>query len=156
MEQHEINQPKTECVQEVNFKQMNVEACSCIPLMLPEDFRVYTDGDLILNHPFPGGEEKILPTYNHYTGKGGGYVAIYTKEKESGVYSVGNGIYVVGQVRVEGNYDGRIFLPTGYSLGDDITQDPAIIKICEQYFPKMAGKMWIGGDTGGWFGIQSN
>jgi hypothetical protein len=123
------------------------------PQMLPEDFRVYVSGNTVVNHPVRGFAEKILPTFNHYTGADGGYVAIYTHNAERGVYGVGGDIYVVGQVRIQGTYAGRIFIPTGYKPGDNITQDPAILAICEEYFPEMKGEMWVGGDTGGWYGI---
>ncbi|MBU6383451.1 MAG: hypothetical protein KGQ49_05405 [Verrucomicrobia bacterium] len=122
--------------------------------LLPADFHVYAGRGVVVNHPGIGLEEKTLPTINHYKGKNGGYVAIYTGNAEKGVYGVGGGIYVVGQVRVPGHYEGRYFIPAGYNSDDNINHDPEILKICEQYFPDMKGEMWIGGDTGGWFGIQ--
>lgn len=139
---------------EKNFK-------AAIPFMLPEDFKVYFHDGIILNWQ-PGGFEEIpLPTYNDYQGKDGGYVALYTRDPEAGLYSVGDEggstIYVMGQVRVQGYYNGRIFIPTAgdhpYVLGDNITRDEKILKICKQYFPEMQNDFWIGGDTGGWFGI---
>ena len=110
----------------------------------------------LLPHNFraPGYGERILPTINHYAGKDGGYVAIYTRDSKEAVYSVGNGIYVAGQIRVKGRYIGRIFYPDGYAIGDDITRDPRILRLCHQYFPEFESDIWIGGDTGGWFGIQ--
>lgn len=82
-------------------------------------------------------------------------VAIYTRDPEAGLYSVGDGIYVMGQVRVKGEYVDRIFVPEGYRLGDEITRDPKILETCEKYIPDMQNDFWIGGDTGGWFGIDS-
>ena len=89
------------------------------------------------------------PVFKPYTGADGGYVAIYTRDREHAVYSVGDGIYVPGLIRVQGRYIGRIFYPTGYDLGDDITQDSAILQLCDKYFPELKGNDWIGGDTGG-------
>lgn len=121
------------------------------PHLLPEDFVVYVLGEgIVVGGYFPEAEPRILPTYNHYQGIDGGYVAIYTHDETQGVYSVGEGIYVVGQLRVPGQYVGRIFVPTGYTYGDDITQDPEILSICHSYFPGLEGRIWIGGDTGGW------
>lgn len=129
---------------------------SAISFLLPEDFAVYYDGKTVINwQPSSRFEKKYLPTFNHYMGEDGGYVAIYTRDKDAGIYGVGGGIYVVGQIRVQGHYDGRIFIPKGYKRGDNITQDPELLSVCEIYFPEMAGRMWIGGDTGGWFGIQN-
>lgn len=122
---------------------------------LPSDFKVYINPITkeVINYPEFNFEEKVLPTFNHYLGEDGGYVAIYTRKKGLGIYSVGGNIYVAGQLRVKGNYSGQIFYPEGYQLGDDISQDKEILEICNKYFPDLKGKMWIGGDTGGWFGI---
>ena len=134
------------------FSAVNVHAS---PFFLPEDFAVYTDGKMVINwQPSPLFVKKHLPTFNFYNGEDGGYVAIYTHDSDAGVYGVDKDIYVIGQIRVEGHYEGRIFIPKGYKAGDDITQDPELLEICEKYFPNMAGRMWVGGDTGGWFGIQ--
>lgn len=122
---------------------------------LPSDFKVYvnTFTKEEINHPEEGYIEKILPTHNHYQENDGGYVAIYTREKEQGIYSVGDEIYVAGQIRVKGQYINRVFYPEGYIEGDNITQDSEILEICNKYFPALKNKMWIGGDTGGWFGL---
>lgn len=144
-------------------KKNDCKACADqIPFMLPEDFKVYTNNrGLILNWPRPGLKEITLPTFNDYLGEDGGYVALYTRDPNAGLYSVGNEggstIYVMGQVRVQGYYHGRIFIPTdgdrAYKLGDNITRDEKILTICKQYFPEMQNDFWIGGDTGGWLGI---
>lgn len=94
-------------------------------------------------------DQKSLPVFKPYTGADGGFVAVYTHDKEQAVYSVGDDIYVAGLVRVQGHYVGRIFYPTGYGPGDDITHDAAILKLCDKYFPQLKGRDWIGGDTGG-------
>jgi hypothetical protein len=123
--------------------------------LLPEGlFTVYARGHFVSRSPWIGCNVRYLPTFNHYEGPNGGYVAIYTRDPNQGVYSVGEGIYVAGQVRVEGTYNRRIFVPLGFSLADDITQDSKILEICTFYFPDLKGKMWIGGDTGGWFGLR--
>lgn len=124
--------------------------------LLPHNFMVYVKGNTVINHPARGFESRILPTINHYAGVDGGYVALYTRKKAGAVYSVGDGIYVVGQIRVQGKYLNRIFFPKGYSEGDNITQDKRILALCHQYFPEFKGKVWIGGDTGGWYGVQKN
>ena len=129
----------------------NVSEDEEIPFLLPEDFKVYTNGKTVINHPYPGFTEKTLPTYNDYMGEDGGYVAIYTHDKKQGIYSVGGGIYVSGQIRVPGSYEGRTFIPAWREDGDNITRDARILEACSEYCD-MEGK-WLGGDTGGWFGI---
>lgn len=121
-----------------------------IPYMLPEDFKVYVKDGVVVNWPYPGFEEITLPTYNDYYGRNGGYMAMYTRDPELGCYCVGEDaygkIYVMGQVRVPGHYEGRIFKPS--------ISDEAVREICEKYFPGLESDFWVGGDTGGWFGIQ--
>jgi hypothetical protein len=46
--------------------------------LLPENFKVYVGENSVLNYPEDGYAEKTLPTFNHYKGKEGGYVAFYT------------------------------------------------------------------------------
>ena len=123
------------------------------PYLLEENLTVYSNGKTAIIHPKEGFKQYTLPTVNHYLGDDGGYVAIYTKDASAGIYSVGGGIYVAGQVRVQGSYQGRIFVPKGYTLDDDITKEPLFIHL-ENYFPHLRGKMWAGGDTGSWFGLN--
>lgn len=93
----------------------------------------------------------ILPTVNHYKGPKGGYVAVYSKQEKGSVYGVGAGIYVIGQIRLKGTYKGRIFIPLGCD-GIDISSMNYFKKLAAKYFPEFKGNIWVGGDTGGWFG----
>jgi hypothetical protein len=120
--------------------------------MLPEDFRVYVGEGGVINHPVPSYQEHILPTVNRYRGKDGGYIAIYSHNASQGVYSVGEGIYVIGQIRLQGKYIGRIFHPTGYE-GQDISAVEEFKRLADETFSACQGDCWAGGDTGGWFGI---
>jgi len=122
-----------------------------IPYWLPEDFRVYTNGQGVVGtHPGKGQglESRILPTVNQYTGNDGGYVAFYSRDPAKAVYSVGGGIYVIGQMRLKGRYIGRIFHPHGYE-NQDISVAPEFKELCRNTF---AVEGWAGGDTKGWFG----
>jgi hypothetical protein len=122
-------------------------------MLLPENFTVWVGNDIVATCPWPGAQSRTLPTVNHYVGADGGYVALYTRNPELAVYSVGGGIYVAGQLRIKGRYVGRIFWPEGYEVGSNITQDPEILALCARYFPKAAGQVWVGGDTGGFLGL---
>ena len=123
----------------------------CTPLLLGSCATLGTAGDA--SQPSPDSVLNSVPVFKPYVGADGGYVAVYSHDREHSVYSVGDGIYVAGLVRVQGSYIGRIFYPTGYGLGDDITHDATILRLCDHYFPKLNGQEWIGGDTGG-FGLQ--
>ena len=120
--------------------------------MLPEDFPVYVGEEGVINHPLSGYQEHILPTVNSYPGKDGGYIAIYSYNSSQGVYSVGEGIYVIGQIRLQGKYIGRIFHPAGYE-GQDISAAEDFKQLADETFDSCQGDCWAGGDTGGWFGI---
>lgn len=121
-----------------------------ISYLLPEDFYVYAKEDSVINWPAPGFEERILPTVNQYLENDGGYVAFYTRDKEKGIYSVGGGIYVVGQIRLKGQYIDRVFHPDGYEH-QDISAVEEFKKLGKETFQ---ADCWAGGDTGGWFGIE--
>jgi hypothetical protein len=120
---------------------------------LPLDFKVYvgTD-DSVVNWNAPGYSERVLPTVNRYKGTDGGYIACYSRNKEGSIYSVGDGIFVMGQIRLQGKYIGKIFHPIGYE-GKDISAAQEFKDLCNQTFPATQGAGWAGGDTGGWFGI---
>ncbi len=119
---------------------------------LPEDFKVYVGEGSVINHPVPGYQERILPTINRYQGNDGGYIAIYSRNASQGVYSVGGGIYVIGQIRLQGKYIGRIFHPLGYEE-QDIRALEEFKRLADENFSVCQGGCWAGGDTGGWFGI---
>jgi hypothetical protein len=121
--------------------------------LLPSPFPVYViENQGVVNHPYPGAKKVLLPTDNSYSGKSGCYVACYSHR--SGIYAVSPDISVMGQVRVPGEYIGRICQPKAYEW-QDISQAEAFSQLCAQKIKGCAaGDCWAGGDTGGWFGIQ--
>lgn len=119
-----------------------------VPYLLPTNFQVYTGpGYVVADCPFTGSAETTLPTLNTYIGNDGGYMAVYTHTANCSAYPISNGIYVAGQIRLEGTYQGGIFQPQGYT-----TQ--ALSAMMNQDYPACNGDTWAGGDTGGWFGLQ--
>ncbi len=122
--------------------------------LLPEDYLVYVHGTTVINHPLLDFSEKILPTINLYKGSPGCYVACYSQHGEQAVYPIDDHIYVLGQVRVAGKYNGRRCDPINFE-NKEITQDPTFKTLCKDRIPACAdGQCWAGGDTGGWFGLQ--
>lgn len=121
--------------------------------ILPEDFRVYVRGSTVINHPQPGFDERVLPTVNDFRGEPGCYVACYSHDARRGVYGVGGSIYVMGQVRVPGHYEGRVCLPDRYGRSD-ISAAQGIKELCKASIPACGDGCWGGGDTGGWFGVR--
>lgn len=122
--------------------------------LLPEHFTVYVLSDGVVNWPAPGSRRTRLPTRNFYSGPRGGYVACYSHRQAGSAYSAGGGTYVMGQVRVRGDYDGRIFQPDGFR-GVDISAVRHFKQVCAQAIAAChAGDCWAGGNTGGWFAIR--
>ena len=122
--------------------------------ILPANFKVYVKDNVVVNVSYPGFEERTLPTVNKFIGYPGCYVAAYSRRKEKSVYSVGGGIYVMGQVRVRGSYQERICLPVGYENAD-ISADPQFKLMIAKVLPSACKEgCWAGGDTGGWFGVE--
>ena len=121
------------------------------PGLLPADFAVYVKDQTVLNRPAGGFEKKILPTRNIFKGMPGGYVACYSRIESYSVYGVGHGIFVMGQIRMPGEYAGKVFQPEGFA-GKDISADPLFKDLCNAQFTSCQKQCWAGGDTGGWFG----
>lgn len=105
--------------------------------------------EVVLPEDFP------VPTVNDFTGFPGCYIAAYSREQTNSAYSVGGGIYVMGQVRVPGRYEGRICQPQGYE-GQDISGLDYFKELFEQKLPNACQnrQCWAGGDTGGFVGAD--
>ncbi len=120
--------------------------------LFPEGFIVYVKGNTVINHYSPGFEKKVLPTKNLFTGTPGGYIACYSHIQNNSIYGVSNDIFVMGQIRLAGQYFGRIFQPKGYE-NKDISAEKKFKNECNSAFSSCQQQCWAGGDTGGWFGI---
>lgn len=121
--------------------------------LLPSPFPVYVIENYgVINHPYPGAVKRMLPTDNSYTQAPGCYIACYSHK--AGIYAVSSTIYVMGQVRVGGEYKGRVCQPDGYQ-NQDISAMSSFKKLCSRKITSCKNiECWAGGDTGGWFGIQ--
>lgn len=121
--------------------------------LLPRDFEVDAGPNYsVINHPAPGYVRTKLRTINQYEGEDGCYIAVYSHDKNGSAYSVADDIYVMGQIRVQGQYQGRVCRPMGHE-NQDISANPTLQRLTNRYFPGHIGGAWPGGDTGGWFGI---
>lgn len=122
-------------------------------MLLPSPLPLYTQNGVVVNHPYPGFSPVQLPTNNDYTASPGCYIACYSHDAQQSIYRAGNNIYVNGQVRVAGDYNNRICIPTGY-VNEDISKAVKFKQLCGARIKSCANNgCWAGGDTGGWFGI---
>ena len=121
--------------------------------LLPSPYPVYVlENQGVINHPFAGATKAFLPTDNSYSSSPGCYVDCYSHNP--GVYTVGPDIYVMGQIRVKGQYSNRICQPAGF-INTDISTVASFKQLCaEKIATCVDNSCWVGGDTGGWFGIQ--
>jgi len=123
--------------------------------VLSNEFKVFTDGHSVINHPAPGFTEKVLPTDNRFTAAPGCYLACYAHNQDNSVYAVGDDIFVMGQVRVAGGYQGRLCKPQGLDATADVSAEQKFKDLCNNTFADICQDgCWAGGDTGGWFGIR--
>jgi hypothetical protein len=124
-------------------------------ILLPDKFKVYFKENVgVVNHPFEGSSERVLPTINKFKGVPGCYIACYSHNTKNSIYPVSSNIYVMGQIRVPGHYEGRICQPHGFE-NQDISSATAFKLKCSKNLPEACSQSscWAGGDTGGWFGI---
>jgi hypothetical protein len=119
---------------------------------LTRGFVVYSDDQIVVNHPAAGLTPRRVPVWNRYGGTGGGYVACYTHDLTHGAYRVAPDIAVAGLVRLKGIYQGRIFQPDDYR-DQDISALARFKAICGRALKACRGnRCWAGGDTGGFVG----
>lgn len=122
-------------------------------VLLPSPFPVYVDGTTVVNHPVTGFKKKNLPTNNDYKGNPGCYIACYSHKKKHAIYAAGQDIYVMGQIRVPGKYEGRTCIPKHFKE-KDIGGEKQLKRLCKKKIKSCGKRCWAGGDTGGWFGVQ--
>ena len=129
---------------------------SALADQLPEQFVVYVSDGVVINQPQIGFEPRILPTVNHtYQPLDGCYIACYSNSPEQAAYAITEDIFVMGQLRVQGSYEGRICRPLGIDPDVDLAGVETIKAACNENIPACAGDLcWGGGDTGGWYGLQ--
>jgi hypothetical protein len=126
--------------------------------ILPDQFPVYVLGTTVSRlpppGPFPGFTQKILPTDNTYKGNPGCYIICYSHDENGSIYPISEHIFVMGQIRILGQYQQRICVPKGYEHSN-ISTLKNFNKLCALKIAScQKNNCWTGGDTGGWFNIR--
>ena len=79
---------------------------------LPRRFKVYrNEAGVVQQKPEAGFVAKIIPNINLFRNAPGCYLACYSSDPNKGVYPVSSDAYLVGQIRVEGEYRGKVCYP---------------------------------------------
>lgn len=121
--------------------------------LLPNEFKVYyKENTSISDIPFEGATEKTLPTHNTYSGTPGCYVTCYSRKEKQSIYPLNNHTYVMGQLRLPGQYNGAQCQPTGFE-NRDLSGLGRFKDMCEKEFPTQCAhsSCWASGETGQWF-----
>lgn len=95
-----------------------------------------------------------IPVRNEYDKDNGCYIACYSHNSANSAYPIGQDMFVMGVIRVEGHYAQRICLPKGYE-NKDISAELYFKDKCTKHLSHACQRntCWAGGDTGGWFGF---
>ncbi len=120
---------------------------------LPACFRIYVDEKNIpFLHYTEGFEERCIPVLNDFLRTPGCYVACYSHNPDKSVYSVAANIYMIGYIRVRGNYIGKTCVPENYE-NTDIKGEKHFKELCSKSFSCIGNSCWADGTTGFWFGL---
>ncbi|MCE2993357.1 MAG: hypothetical protein ACK5WS_04530 [Alphaproteobacteria bacterium] len=119
--------------------------------ILPEETRMYLSesGDLAEVQIDSSYREIVVPMINYYKGEGGCYLVCYSVDSDHSAYPLGNGNYVVGQIRMDGKYFGS-------KCVSKVAVNFDAMDVCHDFFSNQcfANSCWIGSETGAWFGLD--
>ena len=120
-------------------------------------FNVYATGFDPSNPMLMPGSSRDIVIKNNVDFKGSPacYIACYSYQKQRSIYSIGHNLYVMGNIRVSGTYQGKVCKPTHFE-DKDISKEVDFKQLCSKKIKACkSGQCWAGGDTGDGFGITS-
>lgn len=117
----------------------------------PSALRLYTDGYAASYLPVPGFKPVEMPVRDASEGAPSCYIACATHDKRGSLYAPDANTFVVGAVRVMGNYQDGQCRPGGIERGD-LAADSRLSELCGVAIPAVCeGKRcFASGDTGHW------
>jgi hypothetical protein len=127
-------------------------------VLLPTDLKVYplSDGGATAIKKDSTTTEVTLPTDNSWLADPGCYLTCHTKDESQAVYAVGNGTYVVGQMRVPGYYDKDGMCITNLKKDEDMATSRRFKYMCNVSFnvPCQRESCWAEAKTGQFFAAR--
>ena len=124
-------------------------------VLLPENLKVYPlpEGGATVIKKDSTTNELTLPTVNSWLADPGCYLTCHTKDKDQAVYAIGNGTYVVGQMRVPGYYGKDGMCVTKLKKEEDMSTSRRFKYMCNVAFNVacMRESCWAEPRTGQWF-----
>ncbi len=121
---------------------------------LPCRLRIYVNqkGDVLVV-PSKGYRAKLIPVANISLKNPGCYISCHSTNPDKGVYTVSPEIYVIGLIRVQGQYEGQFCRPKDYEKTE--IRDEVIFKeLCSKTYQCIGNSCWAGGNTGVLFGLK--
>lgn len=83
----------------------------------------------------------------------GCYISCHSTNPDKGVYRVSPKIYVIGFIRIQGQYEGQFCRPKDYEKAH-IRDEVVFKEICSKTFQCIGNSCWAGGNTGELFGLK--
>ncbi len=140
------------CLLLVSFLPFSAFAETADKTMLPDIFKVYVNEKVGFSRKsFDGAKQVVLSINNDFKENPGCYVACYSKNAKLASYKLYENTYMMGQVRVKGNYHDAMCIPTGFD-SKDLSSAKEMKELCEKAFPVMCekGACWADGKTSNW------
>lgn len=96
---------------------------------------------------------KVLPVANISLKHPGCYISCHSTNPDKAVYAVSPIIYVIGLIRIEGQYEGQICRPRDYETAE-IRDEEVFQELCSKTYQCIGNSCWAGGKTGELFGLK--
>lgn len=121
---------------------------------LPNSFRIYVNeqGEVLLETN-EGYVPKDLPVHNLSMDTPGCYLSCHSTNPDKGLYKSSDSIYVIGLIRVEGQYDGPFCRPSHYEKVN-IKDEGVFKELCSKAYQCVGNSCWAGPTTGDLFGLK--
>lgn len=121
---------------------------------LPCMLRIYVSKEGYVSIiPTAGYQARRIRVANISLKNPGCYISCHSTNPDKGVYRVSPNIYVIGLIRIQGQYEGPFCRPKDYEKVQ--IRDEVIFKeICSKTFQCIGNSCWAGGNTGNLFGLK--
>ena len=122
-------------------------------MVLPDDFKIYQSEKVGLStKSFKGSTERTVPTDNEYKEAPGCYIACHSKHSKDAAYHIIDNVYMMGQIRVPGQYSDGYCVPKGLEHAK-LTSSKDLKEKCTKSFPTQCenDSCWADGQTGNLF-----
>ncbi len=119
-----------------------------------QPYILFTDNKgLAVSEPQKGLEAKRVPAVNLFLHQPGCYISCHTHNPQQGAYVSSSQTYAIGVIRVKGQYENTVCVPTDLDT-PDIRNDQDFRTLCSKTFMCIGNSCWANANTGDWFGLK--